>query len=314
MTISFLGNFAVDYSSENHHANSIESLGHKVIKLQEGRATADEVFERSIRSDVLVWVHTHGWETPGNIEEAITKLKISGVKIISYHLDLWFGIERHKDLEDDPFYKQLDYFFATDKKMTDWFSDNTDVQGVYLQAGVYEPECYMDGSGGLQNDVIFIGSKGYHHEWPYRPQLINWLAGTYGDRFKHFGGDGLGTVRGAALNQLYGSTKIVVGDTLCMGFDYPSYWSDRVYETLGRGGFLIHPYIKGMEEHFTDKEHLVFYEYGNFEQLRYLIEYYTYNVEEREKIRLAGHAHVKKNHTYKNRWETILSTVKGVKS
>jgi len=309
VTVAFLGNFGVDYSSENHHARSIEALGHEVIKLQEGVASDTEIYEKAKNADVLVWVHTHGWQTPGDIISTIKQLKANGVKIISYHLDLWFGIERHHDLEDDPFYKQLDYFFATDRKMCDWFTKNTDVKGVYLQAGVFHEEANMVELPKTR-DVIFVGSKGYHPEWPYRPQLINWLKEQYGARFTHVGGDGdTGTVRGDALNQMYGSAKVAVGDSLCLNFDYPSYWSDRVYETLGRGGFMIHPYIEGMEEHFTDKEHLVFYKFGDFDQLKYLIEYYLYNTEEREKIRKAGHEHVKKNHTYINRWQTIINEV-----
>jgi spore maturation protein CgeB len=113
-------------------------------------------------------------------------------------------------------------------------------------------------------------------------------------------------VRGLKLNKLYWSTKIVVGDTLCIDFKYPDYWSDRVYETLGRGGFLIHPYVSGMEREFEDKKHLVFYEYGNFKQLKELIDYYLEHDEEREAIRKAGHELVKEKYTYKNRWEYIL--------
>jgi spore maturation protein CgeB len=105
---------------------------------------------------------------------------------------------------------------------------------------------------------------------------------------------------------LYASTKVVVGDTLCPNFKYPDYWSDRIYETLGRGGFLIHPYIKGLEKEFEDKKHVVFYEYNNWNQLQDLINYYLENDKEREKIRKAGHELVKKSYTYKNRWQSIL--------
>ena len=155
-------------------------------------------------------------------------------------------------------------------------------------------------------DVIFVGSKKYHPEWQYRPQLISWLEDTYKNKFEHYGNGGIKSVRGDQLNKLYSSTKIVVGDTLCIGFNYPDYWSDRIYETMGRGGFIIHPYIKGLEKEFEDKKHLVFYEYGNFDQLKELIDYYLVHDEEREAIRKAGHELVKNNYTYKNRWEQIL--------
>lgn len=310
MIITFVGNFNVSYTSETHHANTLESLGHTVYRFQEGKARTEDILQKAKDSNLLVWVHTHGWRTTGFYDEAglFRELKRLGVPTMTYHLDLWFGIGRQKDLEQDDFYKTIGHFFTVDKKMADWFNENTEVKGHYLQAGVYEPECYTaEAVKQPPHEVAFVGSRGYHPEWQYRPQLVDWLRETYGQRFAHYGNDGLGVIRGDSLNRLYADTKVVVGDTLCLNFDYPYYWSDRVYETMGRGGFIIHPYIKGMEEHFTDKEHLVFYEYGNFGQLKKLIDYYLEHEEEREKIRVAGHEHVKANHTYTNRWQTILS-------
>jgi glycosyltransferase involved in cell wall biosynthesis len=189
--------------------------------------------------------------------------------------------------------------------MADWFNTRTTVKGHYLPAGVYDKECTYRPSK-LKEEVIFVGSKTYHAEWPYRPKLINFLSKTYGARFNLYGKEGLGVVRGQDLNNLYASTKVVVGDTLCPNFDYPDYWSDRIYETLGRGGFLIHPYIPGLEKEFEDKKHVVFYEYNNLDQLKQLIDYYLEHEEEREEIRKSGHDMVKTNYTYKNRWQHIL--------
>lgn len=308
MKIVFVGNFHVDYSSENHHANTLESLGHEVVRLQEAQVDGHLIYAKAVNADLLVWVHTHGWTTT-NMDNILESLERKGVTTLTYHLDLWLGLERQKDLVQDDFYKNIGHFFTVDKLMADWFNDNTAVTGHYLQAGVYDKECYMLDADKTR-DVIFVGSKGYHPEWQYRPQLIDWLQAEYKDRFTHVGGDGqIPTTRGIKLNALYTSSKIAIGDSLCLNFDYPYYWSDRVYETLGRGGFMIHPYIKGMEHHFEDKKHLVFYNFGDFKQLKYLIEYYLYNEEEREAIRKAGHEHVKQNHTYKNRWQSILETV-----
>lgn len=313
MRITLLGNHSVNFTSETHHKKSLESLGHEVVPLQEGRCDSLSILREGMQSDTFVWVHTHGWETPGELPmgEVLDILKRSGIPTVTYHLDLWFGLQRQKDLDNDSFYRHIGYFFTVDKQMADWFNKNTDVKGHYLQAGVFGEECYIDQAVGTPGqDVTFVGSKGYHPEWPYRPRLINWLRDTYGSRFVHVGGDGqIPTTRGAKLNLLYANTKVAVGDTLCLNFDYPYYWSDRVYETLGRGGFLIHPYVIGMEEHFKDREHLVFYEYGNFEQLRELIDYYLTHDDEREAIRRAGHEHVRANHTYRHRWAEILNVV-----
>ncbi len=64
MKIVFLGNFGVSYSSENHHVKTLESLGHEVICLQEGKIDGNEIVKQTLRSDLFVVVHTHGWVTP----------------------------------------------------------------------------------------------------------------------------------------------------------------------------------------------------------------------------------------------------------
>jgi hypothetical protein len=305
--IVFLGNFRVDYTSESHHAKSLEELGHNVIRMQESEARSEDILAACVNSDLFIWIHTHGWETQGKItmEKVLETLKTLSIPSMTYHLDLWFGLKREKDLESFPVYKMIDHFFTVDKKMAEWFNENTKVKGHYLPAGVFGPECIVQDVT-KKHDVIFVGSRKYHDEWTYRPKLIDWLDRSYGNRFEQYGSGGVKSVRGMHLNKLYWSTKVVVGDTLCIDFKYPDYWSDRIYETLGRGGFLIHPYIKGLENEFKDKEHVVFYEYNNFEQLKELIDYYIKNDDEREKIRLAGHKLVKENYTYKHRWQQIL--------
>ncbi len=308
LNIVFYGNFSIDYCSEVHYSKTLKAMGHNVIELQENQVKTEVVLEKAIDADLFIWVHSHGFINPGIVSMAyvLNILKKNKVPTVAYHLDLYMPLERWQEYENSD-YMKIEHFFTVDKLMADWLNENTEVKGHYLQAGVFDQECRI-AEMPKEIDVLFVGSKGYHHEWPYRPQLIDWLTSNYRG-FKHWGGDGAGTVRGQELNRLYGYSKVVVGDTLCPNFNYPYYWSDRVYETLGRGGFIIHPYIKGMDEHFEDGKHLVFYEYGDFEQLKKLIDYYMEHDTEREAIRLSGHKHVKENHTYKNRWETIIKEV-----
>ena len=310
--IVFLGNFEVPYSSENHHANSLESLGHTVCRLQERTIKDSFVLEQAINSDLFIWVHTHGWNTPGRIGMGyvLEELKKANIPTMTYHLDLWLGLERQKDLEEDDFYKTIGHFFATDKLMTDWFNENTNVKGHFLPAGVYDKECYIHPDYDVQDfdyDVIFVGSKRYHHEYPYRPQLIDHLRNVYGKRFLHVGGDGdTGTVRGDKLNRIYAKSKIAIGDSLNVGFNYPYYTSDRLFESTGRGGLTIYPRIKGLEEYFEDESEIVFYEHGNLKDLTDKIDEYLEDNLSREDIRLNGHERTKQEHTYIHRWATIM--------
>ena len=309
MKIAFLGNFQVDYSSETHHALSLEALGHQVTRLQEPTTHANEILATAADSDLFLWIHTHGWNTFG-IEHVIRSLRDLRVPTATYHLDLWLGLQRQSDMMTDPYWG-LDHFFTVDRRMADHLNGNTPVRGHYVPAGVYHAECYIsDQPSNISNDVVFVGQYHYHPEWPYRPQLIDFLTDTYGPRFSRYAGDtASGSVRGHALNRLYASSKVVVGDSLCIGYDYPDYWSDRVYETMGRGGMLIMPYIQGLERDFDDGVHLRYYDFGDFDQLHKLIDFYLTHDTEREQIREAGHQLVKAEHTYRNRWETILDTI-----
>lgn len=309
--IVFLGNFEVPYSSENHHAKSLESLGHTVDKLQEKKVASEKILRRALSSDLFIWVHTHGWKTPGEatMDQVLIELKKANIPTITYHLDLWFGLERQKDLEQDNFYKTIGHFFTVDKLMADWFNDNTNVKGHFIPPGVYDKECYIHkdyDEKHYDHDVIFVGSKRYHHEYKFRPQLIEFLRDTYKNKFCHVGGDGdTGTVRGDALNRIYARSKIAIGDTLNLNFNYPYYTSDRLFESTGRGGFTIYPNIKGLDQYFNNDE-IVWYEHGNLNDLKNKIDYYLIHEDEREAIRKRGHERTKNNHTYVHRWKQIL--------
>jgi hypothetical protein len=307
MRIAFLGNFAVPYSSETHHARSLETLGHEVIRLQEPSTAVSVITEQALRCDAFVWIHTHGWDTPG-IDFALRAIKNAGIPTLTYHLDLWWGLQRQKDVRSSVYW-DLDHFFTVDKKMADWLTDNTPVKGHFLPAGVFDEECFISTEPSpFANDVIFVGSRGYHPEWPWRPQLIDWLRDTYGPRFTHIGGDGdSGTLRGPALNAAYSQSKVAVGDTLCLGFDYPWYASDRLFEAPGRGGFQLFPRIKGIPELFDGT--MEFFDFGDFDGLKDLIDYYLEHDQPREALRTMCHEHVKTHHTYVQRWETILETI-----
>lgn len=283
-------------------------MGHTVVRLQEQKATGDEILAESLGSQLLVFVHTHGKKTPGTPIDLVFKaLKAAGIPTMTYHLDLWLGISRQTDLHRDPFYKTIGHFFATDKLMADWFNENTEVKGHYIPAGVYDKEAYIAQADKELQDIIFVGAKNYHREWQYRPQLVNFLRDNYRDKFTHVGGDGdTGVVRGAELNKMYANSKVAVGDTLCINFEYPYYYSDRLFESTGRGGFTIFPYIKGIEDQFVIDKEIVTYEFGNFAQLKEKIDYYIEHDDEREKIRLAGHERTKNEHTYKHRWQQML--------
>jgi hypothetical protein len=155
--------------------------------------------------------------------------------------------------------------------------------------------------------VAFVGSgAGYHDEWPHRQELLAFLRDTYGDRFAKFGGPEGPTIRGRDLNDLYASAKVVVGDTLALKGRRTAYWSDRVYETIGRGGFLIMPRISKLVEEIPD---LPTFEFGDFGELAIHVDYWLAHPEKREALRAKLQAHVREHCTYTQRSRELLEVV-----
>jgi len=312
MKIAFIGNFEAEFSTENYHKKSFEALGHEVICFQENKTSTREILAGSNGVDMLYFTHTHGFKigNDAQVKDMFLVFKDAGIPTVGYHLDLWLGLQRERDLKSDPYWN-IEHFFTVDKLMADWLNKNTNTKGYFLPAGVPESECFI-GTPNIKkypHEIIFTGSKGYHKEYPYRVTLIDWLHKTYGDRFAHYGGGGKETIRGTELNSLYASAKIVIGDTLCKNFAYPEYLSDRFFEVPGRCGFMIFPYIEGADKHLEPNEEVVFYEFGDFGDLKSKIDHYLQDHANREAIRLAGFERTRRDHTYKHRIEHIIKTI-----
>lgn len=144
MRIAFIGNHSVDFSTETHHRKTFEKLGHEVIQLQENKTDVDEVFKTALRCQMLYWTHTHGWNigSPRDVRHMLRQLKDRNIPTVGYHLDLWLGLQRERDLTNDPYWN-IEHFFTVDKLMADWLNANTQTKGYFLPAGVFEDECQI---------------------------------------------------------------------------------------------------------------------------------------------------------------------------
>lgn len=316
MKILYVGNYKQRHCTEVHLAATLEDLGHQVKRIQEDEVSQQELAKLLSNEQFDLFLYTRTWGKTVTMEH-LAQLRERKIPSASYHLDLYIGLKREEGLDSDPFWR-TDYVFTPDGDPAS--AEVFKAKGInhhYMKPGVYKPECYLGTpQEQFKHDVIFVGTGGTpehprqygHPEWKYRGELIQWLKDTYGDRFGKYG-DPDPTIRNKQLNDLYASAKVVVGDSLCLNFKKPHYWSDRAYETLGRGGFLIHPFIQGMDEEFTHGKHLAFYSYGNFMQLKQLIDHFIMDDEHREFIRKAGHEFVKNNATYHDRLKQMLKIV-----
>lgn len=304
LRIGFIGNFRVPYTTENDRKWSFEKLGHEVVPIQENDPEAVLALTNlAYTFDVLFYSHTHGWEIPG-LKEMFQKFKESGLPTVSVHLDRWAGLARESDIGKEATWFTEYMFMADFSPEAQELYKKLDVKAYYLKAGVVERDCYIASPDPVRfpHEIIFVGSKGYHPEYPFRPQLIDFLQKEYGDRFGHYGNDGIGVMRGHDLNTLYATAKIAVGDS-CFG-GRPNYVSDRYYETRGRGGFLLHPLIEGV-----DWSGIGGYKSGNLEDLKEEIDMWLKNEFARENYRRAGFEWVKNRETYTQRSEEMLEII-----
>jgi len=278
-------------------------MGHEVIRIQECDAVLEDVVEKANRSDVFFWTRTAG-QLNLDATKMLNRIK---VPTATYHLDVFVGIEREKEINTNPFFK-LDYFFQTDgDPITMQKFKELGVNAYYLPPVCSKEECYINPKvKEFDYDVVFVGSYNYHREWQYRHLLIDWLESVYGNRFHRFPDDLTGTIQGQKLNQLYASAKVVVGDCLCPGYTKERYWSNRVPETMGRGGVLIHPRIKGLSDFFQEGKEIILYDFENFDQLGNLINYYVYHTKEADEIRKNACNVIKEKFTFDNAIESMF--------
>jgi len=87
-----------------------------------------------------------------------------------------------------------------------------------------------------------------------------------------------------------------------------NYWSNRVYNTCGMGGCLLHPYSEGLTKEYQNGEEIFFYE--DFEQFQNLITELLADFPYRNRVAHAANLRTKANHTYRHRCETLINIMK----
>jgi hypothetical protein len=279
---------------------SFEHEGHIVTRLQENEVDR-KAFDKVYDCDMFLWVKTPGWLKLSDVEMYyfLGTLRVAEIPSVGFHLDRFWGIpEREELIGKTPFWS-LDHVFTADGGNQDGFKKRK-VNHHWLPPGVVERGChYGTPREEYRCDVGFVGAtEGYHPCYPFRQQMIEFLREKYRSRFKTFSG-----VREQQLNDVYASVKVCVGDSIFAGA--PKYWSDRLPETCGRGGFLVYPNVKGMTIPAPS------YSPQNLDALTYLIDWYLTHPEQRRKDQRRAFEHVRKHDTYTQRVRTILKKVFG---
>jgi hypothetical protein len=308
MRVVYLAAFAHSWSTETHLARDMARIpGVEVVKVTEPQDARPgflaDLETLCAGADLLVYQKTHG--LPPTAVDVWRRIETRGCQTASYHLDLYVGLPREREIGVDPFWKTGTVFTADGDPRSAEVFKSKGVNHRWLPAAVVsdetEPGTYR---AEYDHDVVFVGSERYHPQWKWRPELIGFLRKRYGPRFKLYGHHP--PTRGRDLNDLYASARVVVGDSLALP-GHTNYWSDRYPETLGRGGFLIAPWVPGIGAHFVDCLHFISYDPGETRGLAVLIDHALDNPAAMRKIADEGHAHVVANHTYEKRARQMLT-------
>lgn len=327
MIIAYVGNFIPEHSTENHVRQAWQNQGHTVVRVQEGdQEELDRLIDRIADVDLVLWTrtadlaarvgHRGQWRLLAAAERA-------DKPTVGFHLDRWWGLNREASVWEEPFFR-CRYVITADGGHQEQFA-SVGVNHVWLppavSLGETEPGTPTDE---YRSPLAFVGSwqGGYHQEWTHRADLVRWLQMKYPRKIQFWPRRNEPGVRGEKLRNIYASVDVVIGDS-CLAGGVTHYWSDRIPETLGRGGFLLHPYVEGLSDYFNFHykgepqgdnymtSHLGVWDHGDWKALRELIDLsLEMEPENRRRVGEAARRHVIENHTYDVRVNQILEIVK----
>jgi len=271
MRVGYLSFFS-EFHTEPEIADYLEFAGHKVWRYHYTKVDQQKFLQQDF--DLVITALPQCF--PVSFWESVRAPKIA------WYFD-WIQGFQSRQQQYIPAIRPFDLVISTDGWIDMYATAGIDRRWLphACDMRTYHPvECE------IKRDVGFIG----HVYTTYRRNLLNNLNRRYD--FEHFGNRE--ECWGPKYSQVCNSVKIMVGDN-CRN-DIPGYWSDRLYLSLGSGAFLMYPRVPGIENYFTDGEHLVLFD--NEVDLHNKINYYLDKPGERKRIAQNGAEEVAKNHNW----------------
>lgn len=310
--IVYVAPFEHDYGTEFHVARDAEAIGCTVTRVPE-RDGLHKIHKVAFDCEVLLY--TKGGGLPDDATQLWRDVESVGVITASHTLDLFHGLRRETEVGQNPFWTVDTVFSADGGTPVEWWWERG-VDHRWSPPAIVSDEAIdvdLDGAGladVIGAEIVFVGSSmAYHHEHHWRIEMLGALARRYGTKFATFGPHSGVVVRGLDLNRLYQRPgRIVVGDSLALP-GHRDYFSDRYFETVGRGGFLIGPRVPGLDAFLTEGEHFVGYDQGDIDQLCDRIDFWLDAPDKAREIARAGQAHVRDHHTYRHRVASMLDVL-----
>jgi spore maturation protein CgeB len=188
----------------------------------------------------------------------------------------------------------------------------------YRRAGIHNPIFITDACDKYDHwkqrpilpiwvsDIAFIGQARPHES---RLELVRRLkeiceVKVYGRNWKDFCiTPTLRSVGPRGYRLICGGAKIILGADIVNNVE--THWSNRLWLTLGCGGFLLTNYVPGLEEFFVNREHLVWYK--SEDDCMELAKEFLAKPDERKRIAEQGYRLVHEHHTFHHFVDRVLS-------
>jgi spore maturation protein CgeB len=287
--IAFIGKFT-NLHDEEYIARSFETIGCEVYRIPQSLSPFD--ISKALENQPIDVILYCKWVCPPEVKKTIEILQRTGVKTVCWVFDIYFNYTREYQVKHASFFKS-DFVFTTDNGNNERFKD-LGINHYCIRQGIYRDECVLLPFEKIEHNITFVGSD--NPIYPERSKIVKELNAHW------VGKKNTGEARGIALNELYAVSGVVIGDS----WYSPYYWSNRVVETLGRGGFLIHQEVEGLKEEYP---YLITYPRGDIDKLKELINYYLTHEKERRDIIKQNFQWVKDNYTMDKQCQKLLNII-----
>ena len=159
--------------------------------------------------------------------------------------------------------------------------------------------------------IAFVGN--YYDQFPggiERNELCFDIDVKYGDDFFCYGSwtDSRGQVPYDDTPWIYNNAYVSISANIYN--DVEGYWSNRPYDILAAGSCCLMRYVPGIERHFEDMKHCIYYRSN--EEALYWIEWLFKHPSERDIIATEGYLHAREHHSYDSRAKEIYDIIQAI--
>jgi len=160
-------------------------------------------------------------------------------------------------------------------------------------------------------DIVFVGNNylGTNHKFPKsqeRYDMVQFLKNEFGDRFKVYGlnwGKEIKMLNPQQAIEAYNNSKIVITQN---NFERKSYQSDRAFNAIGCGAFVLAQYFEGIENQFEGN----LFWWDNFEDIKEVCNNLLDATPYRETLANKTREFVLCNHLWEHRFEYLKQFIK----